>query len=258
MDLNHNTTHTGSHQQPPPSSCGPKADKAKLAGKGADLLRTASSFGEGKSLGKYLGKAENYLRKYQNTHSTNTPHGGPGPANSSVPLGYPPTEAAHGYPPTDHAPHGHPATTVVPPAGGPNSDSPNTVPLGYPPIAYPNTVAASANLYPGGNGYAHGDPGPANTVPLGCPTTSAPHGYPPTDAPHGHPTTSAVPPAGGPNGDSATTVPLGNPPIAYPNTVAASANPYPGGNGYVGGGHGNSGSGLGDYLKKASRFLKKH
>ncbi|KAG5522438.1 hypothetical protein RHGRI_034575 [Rhododendron griersonianum] len=195
MDPNHNTTHTGSHQQPTPSSCGPKAAKAKLAGKGADLLRTASSFGKGKSLGKYLGKAENYLRKYQNTHSTNTPHGGPGPANSTVPLGYPPTEAAHGYPPTDHAPHGHPATTVVPPdanpvplgypttsaphgcpptdaphghptttavppAGGPNGDSANTVPLGYPPIAYPNTVAASANPpYPGGNGYVGGGHG---------------------------------------------------------------------------------------------------
>ncbi|KAH7856366.1 hypothetical protein Vadar_000624 [Vaccinium darrowii] len=141
MDPNNNMTH---HQQPP-SSTATKLDKAKLAGKGADLLHTASSFGKSKSksIGKYLGRAENYLRKYHDTHSTtSTPHGGPA---DTVPLGYPPpTSAPHDYPATN-ALHGHPATAA------------------HPPIAYPATIAGNDNPYPsqptGGNGYSGGGHG---------------------------------------------------------------------------------------------------
>lgn len=182
MDPNHNMPPTGSHPQPPPSSSSPKMDKAKLAGKGGGLLHKASSFGKGKRLGKYLGKAENYLRKYQNTHSANMPHGAPGPANTIL-LAYPPNSGSHGYPSAigqngnsgNAVPIGYPPTGGThsdsanavpigyPPAGGQNGNSGNDVPIGCPPIAHPNTVAGSANPYPaphpGGNEYAGGGQG---------------------------------------------------------------------------------------------------
>ncbi|XP_021910464.1 nodulin-related protein 1-like [Carica papaya] len=51
-----------------------KIDKAKMAGAAADLLAAASHYGklEGKSLGKYVGKAENYLHQYHTSHSTSS------------------------------------------------------------------------------------------------------------------------------------------------------------------------------------------
>ncbi|XP_019165563.1 PREDICTED: nodulin-related protein 1-like [Ipomoea nil] len=48
-----------------------KADKAELAGAAADLLNAASHYGklEEKGMGKYVGKAEDYLHKYHTSHS---------------------------------------------------------------------------------------------------------------------------------------------------------------------------------------------
>lgn len=51
-----------------------KVDKAKVAGAAADLLGAASHYGklEGKSYGKLVHKAENYLHSYHSSHSSNT------------------------------------------------------------------------------------------------------------------------------------------------------------------------------------------
>nr|GLL47637.1 nodulin-related protein 1-like [Ipomoea trifida] len=48
-----------------------KTDKAELAGAAADLLNAASHYGklEEKGMGKYVGKAEDYLHKYHTSHS---------------------------------------------------------------------------------------------------------------------------------------------------------------------------------------------
>ncbi|XP_059308616.1 nodulin-related protein 1-like [Lycium ferocissimum] len=51
-----------------------KVEKAELAGAAADLLNAASQYGklEDKSMGKFVGKAETYLHKYETSHSTTT------------------------------------------------------------------------------------------------------------------------------------------------------------------------------------------
>ncbi|KAL2542902.1 nodulin-related protein 1 [Abeliophyllum distichum] len=52
-----------------------KVDKPKIAGAAADLLNAASEFGkldDTKGLGKYVDTAENYLHKYNTSHSTTT------------------------------------------------------------------------------------------------------------------------------------------------------------------------------------------
>lgn len=48
-----------------------KANKAEMAGAAADLLNAASHYGklEDKGMGKYVGKAEDYLHKYHTSHS---------------------------------------------------------------------------------------------------------------------------------------------------------------------------------------------
>ncbi|XVF43194.1 hypothetical protein PTKIN_Ptkin02bG0021000 [Pterospermum kingtungense] len=50
-----------------------KVDKGKVAGAAADLLDAASHYGkldQEKGVGKYVGKAENYLHQYHSSHST--------------------------------------------------------------------------------------------------------------------------------------------------------------------------------------------
>ncbi|KAK4373246.1 hypothetical protein RND71_008630 [Anisodus tanguticus] len=51
-----------------------KVEKAELAGAAADLLNAASQYGklEEKGIGKFVGKAEIYLHKYESSHSTTT------------------------------------------------------------------------------------------------------------------------------------------------------------------------------------------
>lgn len=51
-----------------------KVDKSELAGAAADLLNAASQYGklEEKGIGKFVGKAETYLHKYETSHSTTT------------------------------------------------------------------------------------------------------------------------------------------------------------------------------------------
>ncbi|KAM3342138.1 nodulin-related protein 1 [Capsicum galapagoense] len=49
-------------------------EKSELAGAAADLLNAASQYGklEEKGIGKFVGKAETYLHKYETSHSTTT------------------------------------------------------------------------------------------------------------------------------------------------------------------------------------------
>lgn len=49
-------------------------EKSKLAGAAADLLNAASEYGklEEKGIGKFVGKAENYLHKYETSHHSTT------------------------------------------------------------------------------------------------------------------------------------------------------------------------------------------
>ncbi|CAH9079201.1 unnamed protein product [Cuscuta epithymum] len=48
-----------------------KTDKAELSAAAADLLNAASQYGnlDGKAMGKYVEKAEDYLHKYSTSHS---------------------------------------------------------------------------------------------------------------------------------------------------------------------------------------------
>ncbi|CAN8253663.1 unnamed protein product [Cochlearia groenlandica] len=56
-----------------------KLDKAKVAGATADILDAASRYGkfdEKSGVGQYLEKAENYLHKYESSHSNSSSGGG--------------------------------------------------------------------------------------------------------------------------------------------------------------------------------------
>lgn len=63
---------------------GGEVDKGKAAGAGADLLGAASDYGkldETKGVGKYVNQAEEYLNKYEKSHSaTPVPAAEPKPA----------------------------------------------------------------------------------------------------------------------------------------------------------------------------------
>ncbi|OAY59404.1 hypothetical protein MANES_01G030000v8 [Manihot esculenta] len=52
-----------------------KVDKGRVAGAAANLVGAASRKFEGRRLGRYLGKAENFLRHYHSSHSTTTTAG---------------------------------------------------------------------------------------------------------------------------------------------------------------------------------------
>ncbi|KAJ4767458.1 hypothetical protein LUZ62_077833 [Rhynchospora pubera] len=69
-----------------------KVDKGKAAGAAADILHAASHYGklEEKTFGKYIQKAEDYLHRYESSHSTSTA----GPTNNTKPTK--PTEHSSG------------------------------------------------------------------------------------------------------------------------------------------------------------------
>nr|XP_043639713.1 nodulin-related protein 1-like [Erigeron canadensis] len=54
---------------------GKETDTGKIAGAAADILDAASSYGmvdEKQGVGKYMDQAENYLHKYETSHTTTT------------------------------------------------------------------------------------------------------------------------------------------------------------------------------------------